>query len=202
MVPFFRFIFPSVIWRMKNLPGCVYLTFDDGPVPEVTPWVLETLNKYNAKATFFCVGENAERYPHLLHEIKKEGHSVGNHTMRHLNGWNTATEKYLDDVQACKKIIESVLFRPPYGKMKWSQYKRLRKEFKIVMWDVLSMDYRQDLKGEDCFGLIKSKATSGSVIVFHDSLKAEKRLRFALPETLSYFSKKGYSFSSIQPDYH
>ncbi len=184
---------------MDRKDKVLYLTFDDGPIPEVTPWVLETLNKFNAKATFFCIGQNAEKYPEILKNILDAGHSVGNHTMQHLNGWKSSCKEYSQDVMECKKFIYSSLFRPPYGKIKISQVRALKKEFKIIMWDVLSKDYDRSLNGDACFEQIKRKSRNGSIIVFHDSVKAEERLRFALPETLKYFSQSGFEFKAISP---
>ena len=179
----------------------LYLTFDDGPIHEVTPWVLDQLKNYNARATFFCIGDNVKKNPDLLKQMLEANHSIGNHTMHHLNGWLTPNQKYFDDIVACKKYVQSELFRPPYGKIKRTQALRLKKEFKIVMWDVLSKDYNPSFSGEQCFENVKQSARPGSIIVFHDSLKAEKRLRVALPATLKYFSDQGYSFASIKFEY-
>jgi peptidoglycan/xylan/chitin deacetylase (PgdA/CDA1 family) len=191
------FLFPSLIWKMKGDEKSLYLTFDDGPIPNVTPWVLDVLKHFNASATFFCVGQNARKYPELIHRIKEEGHALGNHSMNHLNGWKTRNESYCNDVIEGRQFIDSSLFRPPYGKIKPSQIRALKKDFRIIMWDVLSKDYDSSLKGEKCFEIIKKKTGNGSIIVFHDSIKAEDRLRYSLPETLKYFSELGFSFKSI-----
>jgi peptidoglycan/xylan/chitin deacetylase (PgdA/CDA1 family) len=175
----------------------IYLTFDDGPVPEVTPWVLETLSHYNAKATFFCVGSNVLKYPEIFHSVKENGHAVGVHTMTHVNGWKVSDEKYLSEVNECAGITGSKLFRPPYGRITMSQIKKLRNNFSIVMWDVLSRDYDATMSGEKCFMHVKNNASPGSIIVFHDSLKAEERLRKALPETLKFFSGEGFEFKKL-----
>ena len=190
-------LFPSLTWNIPSKEKTLYLTFDDGPIPTVTPWVIETLKEYNAKATFFCVGDNARKYPQILDMIKNSGHTTGNHTMFHLNGWKTQNRKYYSDIDECKKYISSDLFRPPYGRIKFSQMWHLKKYFRIVMWDVLSKDYEASLSGEKCFENVKNNSKSGSIIVFHDSLKAESRLRVALPATLKYFSESGYSFAAL-----
>ncbi len=199
MLLLFENIYPSLTWKMDRKEKVLYLTFDDGPIPEVTPWVLETLQKFNAKATFFCIGQNAKKHPEILKNILDAGHTVGNHTMHHLNGWKSTCKEYSQDVMDCKKFIDSSLFRPPYGKIKISQVSALKKEFKIIMWDVLSKDYDRSLNGDACFERIKRKSRNGSIIVFHESLKAEESLRFALPETLKYFSQSGFEFKAISP---
>lgn len=199
MLLLFEHIYPSLLWRMNREEKTLYLTFDDGPIPEVTPWVLEVLKKFNAKATFFCIGKNVKVNPEILKAILDSGHAVGNHTMHHMNGWKSSSSEYSVDVMECKKLITSSLFRPPYGKIKYSQVRKLKKDFRIIMWDVLSKDYDHSLRGKDCFDRVKRKSRNGSIIVFHDSLKAEERLRFALPETLKYFSDRGFEFKSIYP---
>ena len=190
-------LFPSLTWRIPTKGKTIFLTFDDGPIPEVTLWVLKTLNDFNAYATFFCIGDNAKKYPDLISLLRDSNHSIGNHTMHHTNSWKTTNKKYYSDISECKQFITSKLFRPPYGKIKLSQIWYLKKEFRIIMWDVLSKDYDISLNGEDCFQNVKRNTRNGSIIVFHDSLKAEKRLRFALPATLKYFSELGYSFAAI-----
>ena len=190
-------LFPSLTFRVPAKEKTLYLTFDDGPVPEVTPWVLKTLDEFNASASFFCIGDNIKKHPGLMALLKNSKHSIGNHSMHHLNGWQTQNKKYYSDISECKQFVNSELFRPPYGKIKLSQVWHLKKEFRIIMWDVLSKDYDVSLTGEECFENVKKNTRNGSIIVFHDSLKAEKRLRFALPATLKYFSDLGYSFAAI-----
>ncbi len=190
-------LFPSLTWRIQTKEKKIFLTFDDGPIPEVTPWVLNTLNEYNALATFFCIGDNARKYPELINLLKKSNHRIGNHTMHHLKGWQTSNKEYYNDIYECRKLITSNLFRPPYGKIKLTQSWHLKKEFRIIMWDVLSKDYDTNLSGEECFENVKKNTRNGSIIVFHDSLKAENRLRIALPATLKYFSDRGYSFAAL-----
>jgi peptidoglycan-N-acetylglucosamine deacetylase len=176
---------------------CVYLTFDDGPVPEATEFVLETLSAYNAKATFFCIGSNVEKHPEIFNRIISEGHSVGNHSWSHLNGWQTSDKKYIEDAIRAKSVIPGPLFRPPYGRIKFSQSKELRKYFKIVMWDVLSYDYDNDTSPETCLNNILKYTRNGSLIVFHDSMKALPKLKYALPESLQKLTDQGYSFGIL-----
>jgi peptidoglycan/xylan/chitin deacetylase (PgdA/CDA1 family) len=195
---FFQLIYPSLIWKFQTGEKIIYLTFDDGPVPGITDWVLRTLDKYNAKATFFCVGDNIRLHPEIYSQVRKAGHSTGNHTMNHLNGWKTREDTYLENVEDCQAFMEADLFRPPYGRIMPGQIYRLKKKYRIIMWDVLSRDYDQSLDGRDCSEIVKSNATQGSIVVFHDSIKAEERLRIALPETLDYFSKKGFRFDAIR----
>ncbi len=192
-----QLMFPSLTWRIPETGKTIYLTFDDGPIPEITPWVLKTLDEFNALATFFCIGDNVMKHPDLLKLLLNSKHSIGNHTMHHLNGWQSKNKKYFSDISECKQLINSELFRPPFGKIKLSQVWKLKKEYRIIMWDVLSKDYDTSLTGEDCFENVRRNTKNGSIIVFHDSLKAEKRLRFALPQTLKYFSKHGYSFAAL-----
>lgn len=192
-----QLLFSGFIWRCNPEKKSIYLTFDDGPVPEVTPLVLDLLKQYNAKATFFCVGENAKKYPELFARITNEGHKVGNHTYNHLNGWKTGCHLYLENVKKCSQVINSNLFRPPYGKITFKQARLLKPDYKIIMWDVLSYDYSVEISKEDCFKNIKKHTKSGSIIVFHDSEKAKNNLMSALPNTLDHFSKEGYSFIEI-----
>jgi peptidoglycan/xylan/chitin deacetylase (PgdA/CDA1 family) len=180
----------------------VYLTFDDGPHPQITPWVLEQLKKYNALATFFCIGKNVLLYPEVYERIQAEGHSVGNHTQHHVNGWKVSTETYLDDVRAAAQIIKSRLFRPPYGRIKKAQAAQIKnalqqEDAKIVMWDVLSADFDAALSPEQCVELVLKNATAGSVIVFHDSEKAAPNLQFALPKVLEALSRRKYVFKRL-----
>jgi peptidoglycan/xylan/chitin deacetylase (PgdA/CDA1 family) len=175
----------------------LFLTFDDGPHPEITIHVLDLLNQYNAKATFFCVGENVKKFPLVYEMLLKAGHAVGNHTSNHLNGLKTKTEDYIASVEECRKQIDSKLFRPPYGRIKRSQLKYLSQHYSIVMWNTLSGDFDQNTSEEDCWANVKNHAKSGSIIVFHDSEKAQKNMVFALRKTLEHFSNLGYSFCAI-----
>ncbi|MGG7037055.1 MAG: polysaccharide deacetylase family protein [Flavobacterium sp.] len=224
-------LFPNYIWAIPNKENKVFLTFDDGPAPEITEWVLEQLKSYNAKATFFCVGENVEKHPEIFKKIISEGHGIGNHTYNHLNGWKTTPEKYLTNIEKCAAIClehsrdtqspndfpstakenpeenltrnlkpeTPLLFRPPYGKLKPSQSKIVRKMgFKIVMWDILTRDYHPNVTPEECLQNVLKNVSSGSIVIFHDSLKSRKNLEYALPATLKFLNQKGYICSAIE----
>lgn len=176
----------------------IYFTFDDGPHPELTPFVLDALEKFDAKATFFCVGDNVVKFPQTYRKILESGHSVGNHTNHHLKGWKTSKKDYLEDVERCSKVVDSKLFRPPYGKIKSSQAKALRKfGYTIIMWDVLSYDYSKNVSKEDCYTKTLQSIQNGSIIVFHDLEKAETNLRHALPRLLENLQSKGYQFKNL-----
>jgi peptidoglycan/xylan/chitin deacetylase (PgdA/CDA1 family) len=192
-------LYGSCTWDVPGSSKKIYLTFDDGPHPKATPFVLEILKSYQAKATFFCIGKNVEEHPEVYDKILSAGHRVGNHTHNHLNGWKVSDQEYFDNIMQAKKYIDSDLFRPPYGRISRFQLNGLTKQahFKIVMWDVLSADFDQSISPEKCRDHVIRNAQSGSIIIFHDSEKAFQRLEFALPETLRYFSEKGYSFEVI-----
>lgn len=191
--------FPSsLVWKLSRKEKKLFLTFDDGPTPEVTNSVLEILKKYEAKATFFCLGKNILQHPVLYNQIISEGHTTGNHTHTHLNGWKTKNAKYFEDIDMAANIIRSNLFRPPYGKLRTSQILRLKNNFKIIMWEILSGDYSNKISPEKCADNVISNAKAGSIIVFHDSVKAKKNVLFALPLVLEHFSRLGYTFDSIK----
>lgn len=191
-------LFPKYIWDIKTNEKILYLSFDDGPTPGITEFVLDTLNEFNAKATFFCIGNNVEKHPEIYNRILKEGHAVGNHTHHHLNAWKHSAKVYMEDVARASERIDSKLFRPPYGKLKLAHSKQLASlNFKIVMWDVLSFDWESEISPETCLANVISKATKGSIVVFHDSMKAERNLKHALPKVLNYFSAIGFSFEKI-----
>lgn len=172
----------------------VYLTFDDGPIPEVTPWVLDLLDSYGIKATFFLVGDNVRRNPQLFEEIKKRGHSYGNHTMHHLQGFKVRSIKYMRDLTEADRIIKSPLFRPPHGLIRWSQARSIKKHYNIIMYDLVTRDYSKRLSPQDVLGNVRKYTRNGSIIVFHDSLKAEKNLRAALPAAIEWLKSEGYEF--------
>ena len=197
MPSFVQRLYPERIWAFSRTSKSVYLTFDDGPIPEVTPWVLDELKRHGAKATFFCIGDNVEKHPNIFRRIISEGHSVGNHTFNHLNGWKIKTEEYVENVEKCETSLhtnsdpnayqDSKLFRPPYGRIKASQAKILRKKgYKIVMWDIISYDFDASISPEKCLQNVLGNIKPGSVVVFHDSLKAEKNLRDVLPKVLGF----------------
>jgi peptidoglycan/xylan/chitin deacetylase (PgdA/CDA1 family) len=214
IIPFFKkdIFFVKTPWWMKRLfPGCtwdvtpkektLYLTFDDGPHPTVTPFVLDLLKEYNAKATFFLIGDNVNKYPDIYRRLVAEGHSTGNHTYRHLNGWETKNEEYLEDIIKTDHLIRANLFRPPYGRLKGRQIRMIKEHFprmKIIMWNILAGDWIQDLRPETCFKKVVGKISDGDIITFHDSAKAFHRLEYILPRLLKNYSEKEYSFRKIE----
>lgn len=191
-------LFPNYTWKIPTKEKVLYLTFDDGPVPEATPWVLKELAKYNAKATFFCVGENVKKYPGVFDQIKRQGHSVGSHTFNHCNGWITDNVPYYHNVRYAAELVGTELFRPPYGRIKRKQAQFLQRHYQIVMWDVLSGDFDQDLDPAEVAGNVMRNAKKGSIVVFHDSIKSLSNLKGALPMVLKHFSEKGYSFEALE----
>ena len=198
--------FSKYTWRFSRDVKEIYLTFDDGPTPEVTQFVLDELKKYNAKATFFCIGKNILNHPDVFKKIKNSKHTIGNHTHNHLNGWATKNKDYIDNFLQCEPIISKTLdkstkpklFRPPYGKIKKSQAKSiLKKGYRIIMWDVLSADFDVSTSKEECLRNVLNNTKNGSIIVFHDSVKASEKLKFVLPKVLKEFSEKGFVFKAI-----
>lgn len=205
---FIKWVYPKRIWEGPAKNNAVYLTFDDGPIPGVTPWVLEQLKQFDAKATFFCIGENVEKHPGIFQKIISEGHEIGNHTYNHLDGWKTRNEEYLLNTLKARKTIqrnlprgiscENPFFRPPYGKMTGLQAKQLQERgFKIVMWSVLSMDYYSHISEGRILKNVLPNVKPGSIIVFHDSLKAQPNLTAVLPKVLEHLSGKGYIFRTL-----
>lgn len=196
---FLQNLFPAYTWKVPTGDKVIYLTFDDGPVPEVTPWVLELLDQYNAKATFFCVGENVKKHNDIFSQVIEGGHTVGSHTFNHLNGWGTENITYFHNVRHGAFLVNSKLFRPPYGKLLPSQAQFLSRHYHIVMWDVLSGDFDQDITVEQCLSNVLENSGRGSVVVFHDSIKAWNKLSYTLPRVLEHFSNRGYRFESLRP---
>lgn len=201
---FFNFLFANQIWALPRIDKTVYLTFDDGPIPEVTPWVLDILKEKNIKASFFCIGDNIQKHPQLFSRIIKEGHTVGNHTFNHINGWKNDSDVYMQNILKCEVEIEKhvkqkrKLFRPPYGKITPKQIKVLKQQgYDIIMWELLSHDYNKHISEHTCYNNATKKVRSGSIIVFHDSLKAERNISYALPKTIETLLEKGYVFSTI-----
>jgi peptidoglycan/xylan/chitin deacetylase (PgdA/CDA1 family) len=197
-------IFPNYIWDIPAHTKDLYLTFDDGPTPEITKWTLDILKQYDAKATFFCIGANIEKHPDIFLKTISDGHSIGNHTQHHIKGWKTKTNDYITEVLEAEKQIEeqqskkSNLFRPPYGQIKPEQGKKLiEMGYKIIMWDVLSFDWEKEVSKDECFTNVISKSKQGSIVVFHDSVKASKNMMYALPKVLEYFTEEGYTFKSL-----
>ena len=191
--------------RIKTNQKELFLTFDDGPIPGPTEFVLETLKQFQAKATFFCIGDNIRKHPEIFKQIIKDGHGVGNHTYHHMKGWGTSTEKYINDVKTCGDQIDSLvaditstkLFRPPYGRIRGKQVDQLKQNYQIIMWDVLTSDYSQSMKPGNCLKGSIQATRPGSIIVFHDSLKAEKNVKYVLPKYLNHFSQLGYTFEAL-----
>ncbi|MFB6317994.1 polysaccharide deacetylase family protein [Saccharicrinis sp. FJH54] len=189
---------PSLLWRVNTADKEVYLTFDDGPVPEVTPWVLDLLDRYNIKATFFCVGENVAKYPELFEALQAKGHAVGNHTYNHLKLYKTEPDAYRRNIRKAATGNKSRLFRPPHGQINMSMNRWLQlHKYKVVMWDVLPADYDMNRTGEQCFETVKRKTRAGSIIVFHDSVKARKNLVEALPLSIEYLLDQGWKFKTL-----
>ncbi len=188
----------DLVWDIKTDEDVIFLTFDDGPVPRVTPKVLDILDEYGAKATFFCVGENIEKYPHIFQDIIDRGHAVGNHTYSHENGWKTSQYNYLKSYLKCRELSGSDIFRPPFGRISRQQVKAIKRQSTIVMWDVLSGDFDPDCSKEQCLDNVMSHSESGSIVVFHDSIKAKDRLLYALPKMLEL--KKEFKFVKLQFD--
>lgn len=196
----YRLLYPKAIWRIP-VPNkkTAYLTFDDGPIPEVTPWVLDVLDQFNVKATFFCVGDNVRKHGYIFEEILNRGHLVGNHTFHHLQGWQNWSSKFLNDTRKAGELINSDLFRPPHGHMKFPQPTRLkRKRYKIIMWDVVTRDYSKYMTPQQVLENVKKYTRNGSIIVFHDSLKAEANMKYALPKAIEWLLKQGYTFELVK----
>lgn len=196
----YRAFFPGAIFRKPSSgkkPGVVYLTFDDGPIPEVTPWVLDVLDTFDAKATFFMVGQNIERYPELLEEVRKRGHKAANHTLHHIQGAGISVDEYLKDAEACERLTGSGLIRPPHGKLSRRQFRELKKHYDVVMFDLVTRDYSKKTSAEDVVKNVKKYARDGSIIAFHDSLKSRDKLKTALPEALEWLKNKGFEFALL-----
>ena len=195
---FLRWLYPKALWRMDQSQRSVYLTFDDGPIPEATPYVLDVLDNLDIKATFFMVGDNARRYPHLLEEVRRRGHRIGNHTFNHLKGLFTSVKEYIENVDQADAFIHSNLFRPPHGLLRRRQYEELSKRYQFVMWDLVTRDYSFRLYGEDVLANVKKYVRNGSIITFHDSMRSESNLRHALPRAIDWLMEQGYSFKVFE----
>lgn len=195
---FYRALFPGATWRIPSDERCVYLTFDDGPIPQVTPWVLNTLDQYGVKATFFMVGDNVRKHPDVFRMVVERGHAVGNHTFHHIQGIRYSTRGYLADVELAARLIPGNLFRPPHGHMRFPQLLRLRKTHRIVMWDVVTRDYSPHLSPQQVLANVKRYTRNGSILVFHDSLKAERNMRWAMPRAIEWLLQEGYRFKRME----
>ena len=192
-----RALYKGSLWRMDKKEPTIYLTFDDGPIPELTEWVLDVLKDYQIKATFFCVGDNIVKNPSIFQRIQFEGHQVGNHTFNHMKGWKVKNTMYVENTERCQELTKTNLFRPPYGRIKKSQYKILAKNYKVVFWDVLSYDYDRLTSSKKCLDNSIKYTRNGSIIVFHDNIKAQKNLKFALPQYIEHFLKLNYKFATL-----
>ena len=197
-----RALYPNFVWRQPTQEKNIYLTFDDGPIPEVTEFVLETLAAYHAKATFFCIGNNIEKHPDIFQKIINNGHGIGNHTFNHLKGWATDNKIYFDNIAQCQDTIvsrgvETNLFRPPYGRIKRSQANVIFPDYQIIMWDVLSGDYDEHTSPEKCLSNVLDRVRNGSIVIFHDSVKAQPKLQYALPKFIDWALKNGFTFELL-----
>ncbi len=208
--PFYiKAIYPSALWRVKTKEPSLFLTFDDGPIPEVTPKVLQILKEFDVKATFFCVGDNIKKHPDVFAQLVESGHRIGNHTFNHINGWHYPLDAYIENVMKCEKAIleksnldvyakNDKLFRPPYGRISMTQLKALKNEnYQVVLWDVLSGDFDPRVTKEECWKNVLKYTRNGSVIVFHDSVKASPNMLYTLPKTIEHYLNKGYSFDLL-----
>jgi len=197
----YRLLFPEAIWRIKRKKRKVaYITFDDGPIPEVTPWVLDVLDRFDIKATFFMVGDNVMRHPELFEEVKRRGHSVGNHTMHHLQGFKTNKIRYMRDITEANELIDSPLFRPPHGLIRWSQAAAIKDHYNIIMYDLVTRDYSRHMTPKDVLKNVRRHARNGSIIVFHDSLKAERNLRASLEDAIEWLLAEGFELLPLPTD--
>ena len=195
---------PNYTWHKSREQKVLYITFDDGPIPEITDFVLDTLEQFDAKVTFFCVGDNVKKHPQQFKTIVEKGHVIANHTFNHLNGWDTETERYINNISACEKEVSAVtgkysqkMFRPPYGRIKKAQYEYLKEDYEVIMWDVLTGDFDQNLDKEKCLAESIKATRNGSIIVFHDSIKAKENMMYVLPKFLMHFSQLGYTFEAL-----
>ncbi len=199
-----RYLFPDYVWRKPGAQKIIYLTFDDGPIPVVTEFVLNQLAAYQAKATFFCVGENLSRYPKIARQVVQQGHCLANHTHNHLRGWAISTDAYVQNIQQCQEQIDQIqpttgvkFFRPPYGRIKNKQFFKIKSSYRVIMWDILTYDFDINLAPEKILQEAIKETTAGSVVVFHDSVKAFPNLQYVLPRFLHYFAGLGYSFNLL-----
>lgn len=191
---FLRWIYPKALWRMDRHEKAVYITFDDGPIPEATPFVLDTLDRFGIKATFFMVGDNVRKHPDVYKMVVERGHRIGNHTFNHIGGFRYRSSNYLANTDKANEWLKTDLFRPPHGWMRWWQYHTLASHYRIVMWDVVTRDYSKRITADDVVKNVKRYVRNGSIITFHDSLKSINKLRTALPESLQWLQEQGYEF--------
>jgi peptidoglycan/xylan/chitin deacetylase (PgdA/CDA1 family) len=192
-----QWLFPSLFWNKISDEKCIYLTFDDGPLESLTPFILNELKKYNAKATFFYLGKQVEKYPSLVEICKKENHQIGHHTYSHIDGWKTKNKDYYKDIEKGNKHLKSVFFRPPYGRIKPSQIRHLKKHYKIIMWDILSWDFDINTSAKECYNNVIKHSRNGSIIVFHENEKSKQNVKKVLPKLLKHFDSLGYKFKAL-----
>jgi peptidoglycan/xylan/chitin deacetylase (PgdA/CDA1 family) len=195
---FVRNLYPKALWRMNPDEKAVYLTFDDGPIPVITPWVVDLLGQYDIKATFFMVGDNVRKYPQEYIQVIENGHRVGNHTFNHLKGLFTSTAEYVGNVEKADGLIHSNLFRPPHGMLRRKQYNELSRHYQFVMWDLVTRDYSKRMNGEDVLANVKRLVRNGSIITFHDSIRSENNLKYALPRSIEWLLEQGYEFKVFE----
>ena len=193
-------LFADFLWRIDTDEKVIYLTFDDGPHPVITPWIIELMNQYDAKGTFFLIGDAVSRHPDLYQLYKANGHQVGNHTYKHIKGWQNRKKNYLKEIAQCAEVVESSLFRPPYGQINLQAIREIKKQYKIVMWDVLSWDFDTTNSSEICLSNVINCSKEGSIVVFHENEKSMKNIMYALPKVLEHFTKLGYQFEAIPAD--
>lgn len=192
-----RALYPDAIWRMDPNEKAVYLTFDDGPIPGITPWVLDLLDKYEIKATFFMVGDNVRKHPKEFQMVVDRGHRIGNHTFNHVRGFEYLSQNYLENADMANEVLQTDLFRPPHGHMRWAQYYTLKRHYKIIMWDLVTRDYSKRLNGKQVFRIVKKYVRNGSIITFHDSVKSEENMKYALPRSIEWLKEQGYEFKLL-----
>lgn len=194
---FLRWIYPKALWRMNHREKAVYLTFDDGPIPQATPFVLDVLDQFDVKATFFMVGDNVRKHPKEFQMVVERGHRIGNHTFHHIGGFKYLSKNYLKNADMANELLHTDLFRPPHGWMKWLQYLRLSRKYRIVMWDLVTRDYSKWITAEQIVENVKHYTRNGSIITFHDSLKSIDKLKTALPQSLQWLKEQGYEFKTF-----
>tara|TARA_B100000900_G_scaffold408081_1_gene421774 strand:- start:9540 stop:10154 length:615 start_codon:yes stop_codon:yes gene_type:complete len=192
-----QLLFADFLWKIDTDEKVIYLTFDDGPHPIITPWIIDLMNQYNAKGTFFLIGDSVRRNPDLYQLYKNNGHKVGNHTYRHVKGWQSRKKKYLKEIAQCAKFVKSSLFRPPYGQINLQGIREIKKQYKVVMWDVLSWDFDTETTSEICLSNVINYSKEGSIVLFHENEKSMKNIMYALPKVLDHFTKLGYKFKAI-----
>lgn len=193
-----RWLYPRATWRMDKQERSVYLTFDDGPIPEATPFILSVLREHGVKATFFMVGDNVRKHPELFQQVVSEGHRIGNHTFNHMGGFRHTSKTYYANAEKANELLHTNLFRPPHGWMRYDQYFWLARKYRIVMWDVVTRDYSRWMTPEDVLANVRRYSRNGSIITFHDSLKSIERLHYALPRAIQWLSDQGYSFKVFE----